>query len=73
MREEMSFDTFFPFIEHFIKFCIDLTLWDAKMRLEIDVKYKQKIDPNFSLNDQKKKMLTYKNSLLIMKHFNGLK
>ena len=49
MREEMTFDTFFPFIEHFIKFCIDLTLWDAKMRLEIDVKYKQKIDPNFSL------------------------
>jgi tetratricopeptide (TPR) repeat protein len=67
----MNFETLIPFIEHFIKRCTKDVLAKVKKRLE-HVKYEQKIDPNFSLEDQRKQMVTYQNSLLIMKHFNGL-
>jgi tetratricopeptide (TPR) repeat protein len=67
----MKFETLIPFIEHFIKRCTKDVLAKIKKRLD-HVKYKKKIDPNFSLKNQRKQMVTYQNSLLIMKHFNGL-
>ena len=67
----MKFETLIPFIEHFIKRCTKDVLAKVKKRLE-HVKYKKKIDPNFCLKNQRKQMVTYQNSLLIMKHFNGL-
>ena len=67
----MKFETLIPFIEHFIKRCTKDVLAKIKKRLD-HVKYKKKIDPNFSLRNQRKQMVTYQNSLLIMKHFNGL-
>ena len=72
MEEDfMKFETLIPFIEHFIKRCTKDVLAKVKKRLEY-IKYKKEIDPNFSLENQRKQMVTYKNSLLIMKHFNGL-
>ena len=67
----MKFETLIPFIEHFIKRCTKDVLAKIKKRLE-HVKYKKKIDPNFCLKNQRKQMVTYQNSLLIIKHFNGL-
>ena len=67
----MKFETLIPFIEHFIKRCTKDVFAKIKKRLD-HVKYKKKIDPNFSLKNQRKQMVTYQNSLLIMKHFNGL-
>ena len=67
----MNFETLIPFIEHFIKRCTKDVLAKVKKRLE-HIKYKKKIDPNFCLKNQRKQMVTYQNSLLIMKHFNGL-
>ena len=67
----MNFETLIPFIEHFIKRCTKDDLTKIKERLD-HVKYQQKIHTNFSLENQRKKMVTYQNSLLIMKHFNGL-
>ena len=67
----MKFETLIPFIEHFIKRCTKDVLAKVKKRLE-HIKYKKKIDPNFCLKNQRKQMVTYQNSLLIMKHFNGL-
>ena len=72
MEELMSFDTVIAFMEHFIKFCNEDFLMFAKRHLEKKVNFKQKIDPNFSLKKQRKQMVAYKNSLVIMKHFNGL-
>ena len=69
--EGMKFETVIPFIEHFIKCCYEEWLHNAKKYLE-DAKYKKKIGPDFSLKNQRKQMVTYKNSLLIMKHFKGL-
>lgn len=68
---ELKFDTVIPFIEHFLKCCTKEFLREAKKYLE-NVKYKMKIDPNISLENQRKQMLAYRNSLLIMKHFNSL-
>ena len=67
----MKFETLIPFIEHFIKCCTKDVLAEVKKRFA-HIKYKKEIDPNFSLENQRKKMVTYHNSLLIMKHFNGL-
>ena len=67
----MNFETLIPFIEHFIKRCTKDVLAKVKKRLA-HIKYKKEIDPNFSLENQRKQMVTYQNSLLIMKHFNGL-
>ena len=67
----MNFETLIPFIEHFIKRCTKDVLAKVKKHLE-HVKYKKKIDPNFCLKNQRKQMVTYQNSLMIMKHFNGL-
>ena len=66
----MNFETLIPFIEHFIKRCTKDVLAKVKKRLA-HIKYKKEIDPNFSLENQRKQMVTYQNSLLIMKHFNG--
>jgi len=72
MEEDfMKFETLIPFIEHFIKRCTKDVLAKVKKRLAY-IKYKKEIDPNFSLENQRKQMVTYQNSLLIMKHFNGL-
>ena len=72
MEEDfMKFETLIPFIEHFIKRCTKDVLAKVKRRLA-HIKYMKEIDPNFSLENQRKQMVTYKNSLLIMKHFNGL-
>ena len=67
----MNFETLIPFIEHFIKRCTKDVLAKVKRRLEY-IEYQQKIDPHFSLEKQRKQMVAYQNSLLIMKHFNGL-
>ena len=69
--EFLNFEALIPFIEHFIKRCTKDVLAKVKKRLE-HVKYKKEIDPNFSLENQRKQMVTYKNSLLIMKHFKVL-
>ena len=69
--EFMKFETVIPFIEHFIKCCTEEFLRNGKKYLEDD-KYKKKIGPDFSLKNQRKQMVTYRNSLLIMKHFKGL-
>ena len=72
MEEDfMKFETLIPFIEHFIKRCTRDVLAKIKKRLA-HIKYRKEIDPNFSLKNQRKQMVTYQNSLLIMKHFNGL-
>ena len=68
---ELKFDTVIPFIEHFLKCCTKEFLCDAKKDLEY-LGYKMKIDPNISLESQRNQMITYRNSLLIMKHFNSL-
>ena len=71
MEEDfMKFETLIPFIEHFIKRCTKDVLAKVKKRLD-HVKYKKKLDPNFLLENQRKQMVTYQNSLLIMRHFNG--
>ena len=72
MEEDfMNFETVIPFIEHFIKCCTKDVLAEVKKRFA-HIKYKKEIDSNFSLEKQRKKMVTYQNSLLIMKHFKGL-
>ena len=68
---ELKFDTVIPFIEHFLKCCTKEFLCKAKKYLE-NVGYIKKIYPNISLENQRKEMITYRNSLLIMKHFNSL-
>ena len=67
----VKFETVIPFIEYFIR-CLN-----EKCLEEIREETKEK-DPTFSTNfnlsghDQRKKMVAYKNSLMIMKHFKGL-
>ena len=69
--EFLNFEALIPFIEHFIKRCTKDVLAKVKKRLD-HVKHQKKIHTNFSLENQRKQMVTYQNSLLIMKHFNGL-
>ena len=64
-----KFETVLPFIEHFIICCDEMFLEGQKTQFE---KLKKPVDPNLSLEDQKMKMIAYKNSLLIAKHFNAL-
>ena len=68
---ELKIETVIPFMEHFLKCCTKEFLLKAKKYLE-NVKYPKKIYPNISLENQRKQMITYRNSLLIMKHFNKL-
>ena len=69
---ELKIDAVIPFIEHFLKCCTKEFLCKAKKYLENVQMYPKKIDPNISLESQRKQMITYRNSLLIMKHFNSL-
>ena len=64
-----KFETVLPFIEHFIICCDEMFLEGQKTEFE---KLKKSVDPKLSLEDQKMKMIAYKNSLLIAKHFNAL-
>ena len=67
----VKFETVIPFIEYFIR-CLN------EKNLEEIRKEKKEEDPTFSTSfdlssrDQRKKMVAYKNSLMIMKHFKGL-
>ena len=69
----VKFETVIPFIEHFIR-CLNEKCLD-EMRKETkatDSDYESKVNFTLSGRDQRKKMVTYKNSLMIMKHFKGL-
>ena len=69
----VKFETVIPFIEHFIRCLNEKCLEEMRKETkETDSDYKSKVDFTLSGQDQRKKMVAYNNSLLIMKHFNGL-
>jgi hypothetical protein len=69
----VKFETVIPFIEHFIRCLNEKCLEEMRKETkETDSDYKSKVDFTLSGQDQRKKMVAYKNSLMIMKHFKGL-
>ena len=57
-----------PFIQHFIGCCNESYIGDLKKNMK-KLGYKHKVNPNLDCEKDRKQMVTFRNSLLIMNHF----
>ena len=77
MNEDFTkLDDVMPFIEHFIRYCniSDMKKYMKQFGYEkaYEKNFKKQLNPNFNHENQRKHMVKFRNSLLIMNHFKNI-